>query len=52
VLLFDVAPGLSVVAEPAPGQRVDPAELEELAASVRLAADPDDPATWPTQPLR
>jgi hypothetical protein len=50
VILFDVAPGLSVVAD-ADGQ-MDRAALEELAASVRLAPDPGDPATWPTRPVR
>jgi hypothetical protein len=52
VILFDVAPGLSVVAEAAPGARGDPAALEALAASVELAGDPGDPATWPTRPVR
>jgi len=49
VILFDVAPGLSVVVEAAPGSR---GPLEALAASVELAPDPGDPATWPTRPLR
>jgi hypothetical protein len=50
VILFDVAPGLSVVADA--GGQMDRAALEELAASVRLAPDPGDPATWPTRPVR
>jgi hypothetical protein len=50
VILFDVAPGLSVVAEA--GEPMDPATLAELATSVELAPDPGDPATWPTTPVR
>jgi hypothetical protein len=50
VVLFDVAPGLSVVAEAA--EPMDQAALADLAASVELAPDPGDPATWPTRPTR
>jgi hypothetical protein len=50
VILFDVAPGLSVVAEAA-GQ-IDSVAIEELAASVELAPNQGDRATWPTQPTR
>jgi hypothetical protein len=52
MILFDVAPGLSAVVEAAPGGRSDSVVLEELAASVELAPNPGDPATWPTHPLR
>jgi hypothetical protein len=52
VIVFDVAPGLSVVAEAAPGERIPAEMLEELAASVEPAPDPRNSATWPTRPWR
>lgn len=50
VVIFDVARGLSVVAEAVPSEQSSSRILEELAASVQVAEG--NPATWPTHPLR
>lgn len=55
VVLFDVGPGWAIVAATVPGtpeSSVPTATLEALAASVQVAADPDDPASWPGDPIR